>query len=309
MLAYSDKQIKDTVSKLLNINVEVIPIGNHELKRHLVYTVKSESVIIGVFKLYYQNNRWNREVASLRFIEGSDIKAPKILKLGKLQDATEWLLLEHIEGEVFSKVKGNISEENIKELYEIIGAELGKIHSLKTFSFFGDWDENGNSIENIKDYSVVFKNSVERMLKELFSQHLEEEELQRKGSEKLRGMLHLVEDVKEAHLSNGDFGERNILVKKVGSKWELSGFIDFEHCVPKDKDAELIECYYRLLEENKSFAEAFKVGYEKHMKFSDDLEKKKELYDIYSGLSICSWAKMQAPDYYWEGIKILKKYL
>lgn len=309
MLNYSDKQIKEIISKLLNENVEIEPIGNHELKRHLVYRVKSKNKILGVFKLYYLKNRWNREVASLRLLQGSDIKAPKILKLGKLQDATEWLLLEHIEGEVFSKVKCNMSVENIMDLYEAIGEKLGKIHSLKTFNFFGDWDENGNSLENIKDYSVVFKNSVERILKELFSQHLEEEELQRKGSEKLRGMLHLVEAVKEAHLSNGDFGERNILVKKVGSKWELSAFIDFEHCVPKDKDAELIECYYRLLEENKSFAESFKVGYEKHMKFSDDLEKKKELYDIYSALSICSWAKKQAPDYYWEGIKILKKYL
>jgi tRNA A-37 threonylcarbamoyl transferase component Bud32 len=308
MLNYSDKQIKDTVSKLLNENIEVESIGNHELKRHLVYMIKNKDAIIGVFKLYYQNNRWNREIASLRILEDRGIKAPKILKLGKLEDGTEWLLLEHKDGEIFSKVKCNMSVENIMDLYEAIGGELGKIHSSKTFSFFGDWDENGNSIDNIKDYSIFFKNCVERMLKELFSQHLEEEELHRKCADKLKSMLNLVDDVKEAHFSNGDFGERNILVKKIDDRWELSALIDFEHCVPKDKDAELIDCYYNLLEENQKFAEAFKSGYEKYMKFSDDLEKKKELYELYSGLSICSWAKIQAPDYYWEGIKILKKY-
>ncbi|WP_191740148.1 hypothetical protein [Clostridium faecium] len=44
------------------------------------------------------------------------------------------------------------------------------------------------------------------------------------------------------------------------------------------------------------------------MKFSEDLEKKEDLYELYSGLSICSWAKIQAPEYYLEEIKILKKF-
>lgn len=48
---------------------------------------------------------------------------------------------------------------------------------------------------------------------------------------------------------------------------------------------------------------------EHYMSFNPNLEKKRALYEIYSGLDICSWAKIQAPDYYWEGIKILKKYI
>lgn len=309
MLNYSDKQIKTIVITLLKRDVEVVPIGNHELKRHLVYTIKNNDEIIGVFKLYYRKNRWNREVASLRFLEGKGIKVPKILDLGNFEDGTEWLLMSYIEGEVFSKVKDEISEDNIRELYVSIGEELGKIHSLKTFDFFGDWDEKGNSTKNIKSFSLYFKNRVDQALKELFDQHLEEEPLQRKAAELLKTMMPLVEEVKEAHLSNGDFGERNILVKKIDNTWKFSGLIDFEHSVPKDRDSELISCYYKLLEENSRFAEGFKDGYERYMKFSNNLEKKKALYEIYEGLDICSWAKVQAPDYYWEGIKILKKYV
>jgi aminoglycoside phosphotransferase (APT) family kinase protein len=308
MLNYSNEQIKEIVSRLLNENIEVDPIGNHELKRHLVYTIRNGSGIIGVFKFYYRKNRLNREVASLRFLEGRGVKAPKILKFGKLEDGTEWLFMDHKKGEVFTKVKDYMSEDNAKEIYEAMGEQLGKIHSLKTFDFFGNWDENGNSIENIKDFSTAFRKNVDAVLKELFDQHLEEEELQRQCAEILKGKLNLVDDVKVAHLHNGDFGERNILIKKVDNKWKLSALIDFEHCVPYDRDSEIIDCYYRLLDENQIFAEAFKMGYEKHMKFSNDLEKKKELYGLYSGLGICSWAKIQAPDYYLEGIRILKKY-
>lgn len=308
ILNYSDNEVKEIISKLLNKNIEITPIGNHELKRHLVYSVKSEDKTIGVFKIYYKKNRWNREVASLKFLKGSSIKAPKILNLGKLEDGTEWLFMEHMEGEIFDNVKNIISEDNIREIYEEIGEELGKIHSLKTFNFFGDWDENGNSIENIKDFSMVFRKNVDATLKELFDQHLEEEKLQRECAEILKGMLNLVDDVKVSYLHNGDFGERNILVKKVKDEWKLSALIDFEQCRPYDKDYEIIGCYYTLIDENKAFAEAFKAGYEKYMKFSEDLEKKKDLYELYSGLSICSWAKIQAPEYYWEGIKILKKF-
>ncbi|EQB88021.1 aminoglycoside phosphotransferase [Clostridium punense] len=309
MLNYTDEQVKDIVTEILKEEVHVIPVGNHELKRHLVYVVESKGKIIGVFKLYYRKNRWNREVATLRFFQHRNIKAPTILNLGKLQDGTEWLFMSHIEGETLSKVKDEISEENLKEIYADIGKELGKIHSLETFDFFGDWDEYGNSIENIKNFSIYFEKRVGIIFKELFDQHLEEEQLHRKAGELLKTMLPILDEVKEAHLSNGDFGERNILVKKEAGLWKFSGLIDFEHCVPKDRDSEIINCYYSLLEENPNLAESFKNGYEQYMSFNPNLEKKRALYEIYSGLDICSWAKIQAPDYYWEGIKILKKYI
>jgi len=104
IINYSDNEAKDIISKLLNKNIKITPIGNHELKRHLVYSVKSEDEIIGVFKIYYKKNRWNREVASLKFLDGSGIKAPKILSLGKLEDGTEWLFMKYMEGEIFEKI-------------------------------------------------------------------------------------------------------------------------------------------------------------------------------------------------------------
>lgn len=309
MFSYSDKEVESSISTIIGKCVQVTPIGNHHLKRHLVYLVRDKYEVLGVFKLYYKKDRWRREVGTLKLLGEANIKCPRIIKYGKFVDDTEWLFMSYVDGKVFEKVRDYISDENLKEIYLEIGEELSKIHRIKTFKCFGTWDENCNLTNVEDDFVVRFRKNSNKLIEETLNQHLQEEELQRKAGERIRELYYLVTEVKEGNICNGDIGDRNILVEKIEGKWKLAAFIDFEHTLSYDKDSDLIAYYCRLNDKNKKMAENFRVGYEKNMEISKELYKKRELYDLYDGIGICSWAKLQAPDYYLEGVELLKKYI
>lgn len=309
MFNCSHEEIENKICTILGKKVQAKPIGNHKLKRHMVYLVKDRNEILGVLKLYYVKDRWSREVGTLKILGEANIKCPRIIKYGKLSDETEWLFMSYVDGEVFEKVRDDISEENLKEIYLEIGEELSKIHRVKTFKFFGTWDENCKPINVDDDFEVRFRKKSNKLIEETLKQHLLEEGLQRKAGDRIRELSYLVAGVKDGNICNGDFGDRNILVKKVQGKWQLLAFIDFEHTFSYDRDSDLIGYYCKLNDKNKEMAENFRVGYEKNMDINKDLYKKRELYDLYDGIGTCSWAKLQAPDYYLEGVELLKKYI
>lgn len=309
MFNCSRKEIENVIGVILGKNVQIKPIGNHHLERHLVYLVNDGNDILGVFKLYYKKDRWSREVGTLRIFEEEHIKAPRIIEYGKLSDGTEWIFMSHVDGQVFEKVKEEISEEELKHIYLEIGEELSKVHRIRTFKFFGPWNENCNPTKMNESFAVWFRHKSNRLIEETLKQHLPEKELQIKAGERINELSYLIDEVKEGSICNGDFGDRNILVKKVDEKWKLSAFIDFEHTFSYDRDSDLIGYYCKLADKDKKMAENFRIGYEKNMDINKDLYKKRELYDLYDGISTCSWAKVQAPDYYLEGVDLLKKYI
>lgn len=309
MFEYTEGQIKKITESIFKRDVHVKPIGNHELKRHLVYHVTSADGLSAAFKIYYRKNRWNREVAALNILCGSNVLCPHILGYGTLEDGTEWIATEYIEGKSFEKVKDLIKREDMIEIYMDIGRELGKIHNKRIFKYFGNWDENGNSIDKIEEYITYFKGQVDIVLSDLFKQHLPDEELQKKCSLKLLDNLHVIRDVKEARLCHNDFNERNMLVKYSNGKWRLAAVLDFEQCIPSDRYKDLADIYEPLCIEDYEYGEAFREGYEEYMSIDDGFYKKKDIYRLFTGLWICSWAFKYAPDYYKTGIKLLERYV
>ena len=134
----------------MKCHVNIKPVGHHELGRHLVYHVTNDNSLSVIFKLYYKKNRWNREVASLKLLTGSDVLCPGIKSYGILDDGTEWIIFEYLDGECFENIKDIIDEKSKTNILFELGNELGKIHSFRVFDFFGTWDENGKSVSNIK---------------------------------------------------------------------------------------------------------------------------------------------------------------
>ena len=59
----------------------------------------------------------------------------------------------------------NYTDEQIR--FEEIGEELGKLHSFRTFDFFGEWDEEGKIVKNIKNYYDHFVLGMERTINEV----------------------------------------------------------------------------------------------------------------------------------------------
>ena len=293
------------IKNIIEEPVKLIPIGHHELNRHLVYRIEGEDGSSEILKLFYVKNRWNREVATLKCLSDSKVKTPKLISHGILQNGTEWLITECIEGVPLNTVIDKISIDNQKKIYRDMGRELGKIHRYHTFNFFGNWDENGNSLDYNMDFRTVFMRRVNTIFEQLFKQLLPEEPLQRKAARLLINNFPLIENVSESHLCHNDYNIRNVMVKKINDEWRLEGIIDFEQSFPWDKDIDLVYLFHSLSKKEMTLKDEFIKGYEEFCSIGDDFYKKMNFYLLYMGLYICSWSCKPAPAYYRHGIELL----
>lgn len=300
--------LKDKFKNILGEVENLEPIGNHELKRNLVYKVYTKSNKY-VLKLFYKKNRWDREIAALRILEDTPVNVPKIVDHGILDNGIEYLIYTYIDGIVLKEIEKLIPKENLKSIYKEIGLQLSLIHS-NAFDFFGTLDKNLNSTDGFNTYREYFQKSMDDMLKKIYSQEHDYMDLLKIAEEKLRSMYYLLDEVEVPILCHNDFSTRNILVRKIDGKYTVVGIIDFEHSSQTDVYSELVEVYYGLFKKDFDFAKWFKSGYEQYGKIDmEKLEEKKQFYNLSIGLGICSWAKDVAYDYYLEGINMLKETL
>lgn len=306
MIELIEKDIDKIVFNILNKKATIKAIGNHELKRNLVYLLTDDYGASSVLKIYFRKNRRNREIASLNLLEKSSVKCPKIINYGYIKNDTEWLLSEHIEGEPFDKIIHNINTEDKLMIFEQMGEELGKLHSFKKFNFFGNWDECGNSIDNIYSYKEAFIKRAEITINNLLSRELPDKLLHKKSIESLKKMYDILDDVKNSRLCHNDFDGRNILINKKDNIWNLSSVIDFEQCLPWDKDFDLAILFHKYFLNNKEYKESFFKEYKKYYDMNTELDEKMICYLLFIGICICSWAYENANDYYIEGKKILE---
>ncbi|WP_157950065.1 aminoglycoside phosphotransferase family protein [Vallitalea okinawensis] len=302
-------EVHKKIQSIIGNVVEIKPIGNHDLKRHLVFLVETfeKSYVI---KFYYVKNRWNREVAALKLLEDTDILVPHLVDYGKL-DEVEWILYEYVNGALLDTIQEEIPTSNLKDIYFKAGEQLGLLHSLKYFEHYGILNEDlefKNSYHTFKSY---FQNEVERIFTNLNKFTHEEIDLINKAKKTLMKTLEFLNDNDiQARLCHNDFGARNLIVSKDSGAYKLVCVIDFEHSVIADADRELVLFYYSLKDSNEPLWKAFERGYEGHLAINQDsIHDKKLLYRLYRGLSICSWSQNVDKDHYDEGIKILKETL
>ncbi|QZY54868.1 phosphotransferase family protein [Crassaminicella profunda] len=298
-------EARKIIHNVFHKKVSIKPVGNHHLQRHMVYVVTDENKNAVIFKLYFKKNRWNREVAALKLLQESKIKVPKIIDYGICHEK-EWMITEFIEGNTFSKIQEKISAQNQWSIFKEMGKELGKIHNLKTFDFFGNWDEDGNPLEDGKCYRKVFQNKYDTVVKTLFEKNLPNRKLHEKWVKYIQEKIYILEDVKTAVLCHNDYDMRNVMIKKVQDRWNLAGIIDFEQSFPWDKDLDMVYLYYILSLKKSGYEEAFLEGYQETAKIEESFYKKMKFYLGYIGLYICSWTYDIAPDHYMNGLRILK---
>lgn len=310
MLNYTDEQIRKELEIILErYDFDIKPVGNHNLKRHLVYQIDIKDGDKFIFKLYYRDRRRSREIASLKLLENSGVKCPKIFKYGNLLNGSQWLITKFIEGDLLDKVMGEISQDNRLNIFEEIGEELGKLHSFRTFDFFGEWDEEGKSVKNIKNYYDHFVLGMERTINEVLEQDLPDKCILINAIEIIRDNYEKFNIKIEARLMHNDFDGRNILVKENSGVYKLSGIIDFEGSYPGNADENLIQLYYRYFLDNKHYEKAFFKGYKKYINESNKFNERLNIYLLCFIVGNCSWSYIQALDYYKDNIEFLKKIL
>ena len=310
MLEYTEKEIIKTAAQILeNDELKITPVGNHHLKRHLVYHLTDREGLSLIFKLYYKSNRWNREVATLKILKDSNIKAPLLYNYGKLDDGTEWIMTQHIDGYPLVDVIEILSHQDKLNIFQEMGEQLGQLHTFKEFEFFGNWNENGQILNKDKNYYGRVKQGTEKMIEKVLNAHYPEIKLHKNAANVIRNNYHLIADIKEFHLCHNDFDDRNVLVRKEDGKWKLAAVIDFEQSYPGNKDIDFTSLYQKFFLDHQYLEKAFLSGYQEYSKMRDDFKDRLDFYLLRTGMSICSFAYTQAPDYYQRAVALLERIL
>lgn len=310
MLQFTEKEITEQVENHLEECVIALqPVGNHHLKRHLVYKVTLASGAKVVYKVYYKTNRRIREIATLKHLAGSLVRCPTLLKYGNLTDGTEWLLMTALDGMPFEQVYQTMDHFNQMQIFREMGEELGKLHSYTTFDFYGQWDEEGRPLGVQLDYAVGFHRNLDFEVQEIERQQLPEKELLLEASRRVRDHADLLTNVKEYRLVHNDFDGRNVLVHQRHGAWELSGVIDFESGAPGHREKDFISLYHKYFLDHPAAERAFFASYTQYCTVEDAFFTRLPVYMLKLGVGICSWANEQAPEYYVDGVVLVKRFL
>jgi len=306
MLPYTDKDIKDILTTIItDVEFNIIPVGNHDIGRNLVYKVVVGGEDRYIFKIYSLAKRRTREIEASELLRKSNVTVPKVVKYGEV-NSHEWILKEYIDGELFEKMYTHLDMYNQLSLFTQMGEELGKIHSSKKFDFIGDWN-NKIRIDEYRDYTI---SKIENSIEEIMNQDLPDIKLLMKGIKILRDNYEfLYNDIKESRLTHGDFDGRNILVTNTKGKYKISSIIDFEVCYPKNCENDLVNLYFKYFWDNKQYEKAFLKGYNKYMVIQSEFYEKLKFYLIRLIIDNCSWSYIRANDYYTRNIDFLKRLL
>jgi len=302
--------IKDIAENLTNKKIiKIKPIGHHELNRHYVYVLEFENSPPKIFKIFGKKNRMCREIAALNLLKNSNVKCPKEFEYGTLPDGKEWMIYEYINGDLLDNVICMMSKKQLYKIFISIGEELGKIHSIKIFDFFGSWNEKGESLDNIKDYYTYFTKSLQYQYNELLIQHIEDKPLLIKAAEKLMENADLIKNINESRLCHNDFDGRNILVICQNGKYFINGVVDFEQSFPGNAEIDIARLYFRYFLKCKDFEKYFLIGYERYMKIDKGFFERLNYYLLRIGFGICCWTYHKAPKYYKQGLELVKNYI
>jgi len=309
-MTYDENYIRSIIKKLFSMDLkEIRSIGHYELNRHYVFYIRLNNGQKIVFKIFGIKNRMPREIASLSLLKNSTLKCPKYFKYGVLDDGNEWMIYEYIEGEALDNLLNTLTLEQLKKIFLEIGQELGKIHSIKTFNFFGDWDDKGESMYNIKDYYTYFVKSFEFQLCELMQQNIDDKGILIEAAEKIKRNFNLIEDIKESRLCHNDFDGRNILIICQNGEYKVNGIVDFEQSFPGNIEMDIARLYFRYFLENKDIEKSFFEGYKKYISIDDGFFERLDYYLLRLGFGICCWTYYKAPEYYKQGLELVKKYI
>lgn len=248
MLPYTDKDIKDILTTIItDVEFTIIPVGNHDIGRNLVYKVVVGGENRYIFKIYSLAKRRMREIEASEVLRKSNMAVPKVVKYGEA-NSHEWILKEYIDGELFEKMYTRIDMDNQLSLFTQMGEELGKIHSSQKLDFIGDWN-NKIRLDKYGDYTI---SKIENSIEEIISQGLPDIELLMNGIKILRDNYgFLYNNIKESRLTHGDFDGRNILVTTVNGKYKISAIIDFESCYSENCKNDLVNLYFKYFLDNR----------------------------------------------------------
>lgn len=290
--------MEKVINQLIDDITEIIPIGHHVLKRHLVYRVITEQQDY-VVKFYYIKNRFESEVKALQLLENSQVPVPKVIKYGVIE-GHDYILYHYEEGVTLDKVIHQIDPTNLEALYKQAGIYLKRIHAFGAQEPFGRL-----AVSSYNSHEEAMAHEISRIYHHLKQYKHPDEMIINEGIQALE-YVRDTESLPIKGLCHMDYSSRNILVKKVNNRYEIVKIIDFEQAAITDIKRDLVNVYQKFTK-NKHDLKPFSKGYGEDISGHIHSEEAR-LYHLHYGLSICSWSLPVDKIHYQEGISILKEY-
>lgn len=278
MKNYSDvkKVIWDNFPKSKIKSIKEFPEGYN----NVAYDVRLDDgeYVIKILKIkgYEKYVLKQNKLRKLIVAKFKDFPIAKIVKSDYTRKVIDkpYVVLEKIEGKSMRESLEKIN--NKKEIFEEIGELYGKLHSFK-METYGELDPNLHLIKTYKSWYIENCKKVNKILNKIEERKLLSSKTLKENKVFFDTYKKLLQKEIGPRLCHGDASLTNILVKKVGDKYVVSGIIDFEFSrsggVVHDLSSALI-----APDGKAKLNEDLVSGYLKHSKLPNDLEKLIYLY-------------------------------
>ncbi|MFD2702959.1 phosphotransferase family protein [Paenibacillus shunpengii] len=222
----------------------------------------------------YERNLMRAEVEVLRLLESSGFPiAPRVI----YHDATksiiesEYFLMSYIPGQSLNKIKNELSESTLTEIYQQLGAYNREMNEIKGdgFGYYAQEERRKST----------WREAFFLMLDDHFADAEERGvQLPVPGTEMRAAMYRLadaLDEVTEPRLIIWDLWDGNVMIESN----KISGLIDFERAFWGDP---LMEYHFN----HKNEVTDFRVGYGRDV-VTEAEHKRRALYDVYLDLILC----------------------
>lgn len=285
--------------------LEIMPCGNHELKRNWVYKIQTERNKY-VFKLFEKYNKRIRELNAIPLFHA--LNPLRIVKYGDTPEGLEWVVYNHIEGWVLEHIIDDLDLDQLRGLFYEIGKKTAVFHNLKTYDYFGDWVKEKQS--PVIDYADFIVSDCERLIGNIVKHELPHIEILEDAIQKMRAEYANIRHLEFGRLCHRDLDGRNIMIKVNAEEGlRLEAFLDFEKTVVFNEYFDIIGFYRMYFIDQPKLIEHFFRGYEEILPVSDAFNKEFRFNLYRAGIDICSWAMDVSESFYMETINYLKRLL
>jgi len=300
---YTVEELHRLMSAYFKQDIQLLPIGNHELKRHQVYRINIGEASY-IFKYYYQTGYANREIASLSLLNPRLDFVPRLVDHGTFDENREWILLDIVKGVPFFKVMEEMTPGAVNRIYCEMGERLKAMHDIP-FDFFGDWSSEGRPLLENPTLEKAFWHQARRIESLVENRDMPDADLLKNLLENLRASSRAVLKRASPVFCHNDYNARNIMVARKKGHWRLSAVLDFEQSMPFDRAFDFVHLTLYDFHHRPGAEEAFYKGYGTAPSDPDRLR----FYLLYQAMKIATWAYEVSPDYYDRALKIIKTHL
>ena len=289
--------------KLNQTKVDILPCGNHDLNRNLVFKVYTP-INQWIIKFYYKPLKRTREINALSYFKQSHLE---IIDQGILKNGVEWLIYGFIEGILMEQCYDMLSSANLEALFYDIGREMARLHKVKQFNYFGDWVPHKQS--SLKDYQTFIIDDTERLILNNLNSNQDEKIVLNIAIDLLRAEYQNIRKLKVGRLCHRDFDGRNIILSYINGFYKLDTILDFEKCVVFNEHFDIIGLYRKYFLKAPYLIKPFKAGYESILEIDTSFNTELKFNLLRLGIDLSSWAKFVSNDFYVETIDYLSDLL